>query len=92
MKIKTPIKLPAHDYIEHLRVWISKLLNSEKIFPLSQGAPYPTDFEQYVKVMMKRLFRVFAHIYHSHAHQVAALDLEDELNVSFMRFMEYVTC
>ena len=50
MKIKAPIKLPAHDYISHLSVWISKLLNSEKIFPLSQGVAYPTDFEQYIKV------------------------------------------
>ena len=50
MKIKTPIKLPAHDYITHLSVWISKLLNSEKIFPLSHGVAYPTDFEQYIKV------------------------------------------
>ena len=39
---------------------------------------------------MKRLFRVFAHIYHSHAHEIAALELEEELNTSFMRFMEYV--
>ena len=50
MKIKAPIKLPAHDYITHLSVWISKLLNSEKIFPLSQGVAYPNDFEQYIKV------------------------------------------
>ncbi len=56
------------------------------------GAPYPVDFEQYIKVMMKRLFRVFAHIYHSHSHEISALSLEDELNVSFMRFMEYVWC
>ena len=38
--------------------------------------------------MMKRLFRVYAHIYHSHAHEISALDLEEELNTSFMRFME----
>jgi len=39
---------------------------------------------------MKRLFRVFAHIYHSHSKEIVALELEQELNTSFMRFMEYV--
>jgi MOB kinase activator 1 len=34
---------------------------------LISGAPFPPNFkEKYVKVIFRRLFRVYAHIYHSH--------------------------
>jgi MOB kinase activator 1 len=44
-----------------------------------------------VKNIFKRLFRVYAHIYHSHFPQVAALGEEAHLNTSFKHFI-YLVC
>lgn len=40
--------------------------------------------------MFKRLFRVYAHIYHSHFREMVALGAEAHLNSSFKRFSAFV--
>ena len=39
------------------------------------------------KTIFKRLFRVYAHIYHSHFKQVVSLDEEAHLNTCFKHFI-----
>jgi len=41
-------------------------LDNPALFPQRYGAPFPQQFEPTVRNMLKRLFRVYAHIYHSH--------------------------
>ena len=61
--VKTPMKVSAGEYIEFLMVWVENQLNNENIFPSVIGVPFPKNFLQIIKVIFKRLFRVYAHIY-----------------------------
>lgn len=50
------------------------------------GAPFPANFPDVVKTILKRLFRVYAHIYHSHFQVVVKLKEEAHLNTCFKHF------
>jgi len=65
-QVKKPIKCSAPKYIDFLMTWVENQLNNEKIFPCALGVPFPRNFETIIKVIFKRLFRVYAHIYHTH--------------------------
>lgn len=43
------------------------------MFPAQFGEPFPPNFMEVVRTIYKRLFRVYAHIYHSHFKQVGWL-------------------
>lgn len=51
--------------------------------------PFPPNFVDVVKVIFKRLFRVYAHIYHSHFKHVCNLGEEAHLNTCFKHFMYF---
>ena len=68
VKYKKPIKVSAPEYVNLLMDWIEKQINNPKLFPLEHNKPYPNNFKRIVKNIFKRMFRVYAHIYHSHIH------------------------
>lgn len=43
-----------------------------------------------IKVIFKRLFRVYAHIYHSHFQHIMSLSLEYHLNTCFKHFIYFI--
>ncbi len=43
-----------------------------------------------VKNIFKRLFRVYAHMYHSHVESIIALGAEAHLNTCFKHFMYFI--
>ncbi len=43
-----------------------------------------------VRTIFKRLFRVYAHIYHSHFKQVCSLGEEAHLNTCFKHFIIFI--
>ncbi|CAL8104299.1 unnamed protein product [Calicophoron daubneyi] len=88
--VKKPLKCSAPQYVNCLMAWIQKHLENEAIFPSKIGAPFPRDFLSVVKVILKRLFRVYAHIYHQHFSEVRALQEEAHLNTSFKHFIFFV--
>lgn len=51
------------------------------------GTPFPTNFKDVVKTIFKRLFRVYAHIYHSHFQKIVSLKEEAHLNTCFKHFI-----
>lgn len=55
------------------------------------GAPFPPNFRDVVKMIFKRLFRVYAHIYHSHFQKIVSLKEEAHLNTCFKHFILF-TC
>lgn len=62
------------------------LCASFSMFSLSHrvlGVPFPKNFRETVRNIFKRLFRVYAHIYHSHFPKIVALGEEAHLNTSF---------
>ena len=81
--VKTPMKVSAGEYIEFLMVWVENQLNNENIFPSVIGVPFPKNFLQIIKVIFKRLFRVYAHIYYTHGGQY-------HLNTCFKHFIFFI--
>ncbi|SPQ93433.1 unnamed protein product (mitochondrion) [Plasmodiophora brassicae] len=91
VKIKKPIKCSAPEYVDHLMSWVESQLNDEHIFPLQIGAPFPKNFQtQIIPTLFKRLFRVYAHLYHEHFTKMQALGAEAHLNTCFKHFMFFV--
>lgn len=92
--------MPASEYIDHLMTWIENQLNNEKLFPcqigkkdlciVTLGVSFPENFQSLIKIIFKRLFRVYAHIYHSHFKHVMSLGLESHLNTCFKHFIYFV--
>ncbi|XP_062510044.1 MOB kinase activator 1B [Corticium candelabrum] len=88
--IKKPIKCSAPKYVDFLMSWVQSQLDDETMFPSKIGIPFPRDFQAGAKVILKRLFRVYAHIYHQHFEQVVTLGEEAHLNTSFKHFIFFV--
>ncbi|KAH7576446.1 hypothetical protein JRO89_XS01G0067300 [Xanthoceras sorbifolium] len=91
VQIKKPIEVSAPKYVEFLMDWIESQLDDESIFPQKLGAPFPPNFKEVVKTIFKRLFRVYAHIYHSHFQKIVSLKEEAHLNTCFKHFILF-TC
>jgi len=87
VKFKKPIEVSAPAYTALLMEWIEQLLDNERVFPVAEGEPFPSDFVDTVKKIFRRLFRVYAHIYHSHFNQVCDLGEEAHLNSLFKHFI-----
>jgi len=56
-------------------------------YGLLSGTPFPNNFKEVVKTIFKRLFRVYAHIYHSHFQKIVSLKEEAHLNTCFKHFI-----
>ncbi|XP_023647477.1 MOB kinase activator 1B isoform X1 [Paramormyrops kingsleyae] len=88
--IKKPIKCSAPKYIDYLMTWVQDQLDDETLFPSKIGVPFPKNFMSVAKTILKRLFRVYAHIYHQHFDAVIQLQEEAHLNTSFKHFIFFV--
>lgn len=88
--VKKPIKCTAPEYIDYLMTWIQAQLDDEVLFPSKMGVPFHKNFFKIVQTIQKRLFRVYAHIYHSHFETVVRLEEEAHLNTSFKHFAFFV--
>lgn len=73
-KKPTPLSAPA--YVEALMTWTQGILDDDKTFPQRIGVKFPPGFMNTAKTILRRLFRVYAHIYHSHFDHICALGIE----------------
>jgi MOB kinase activator 1 len=89
-KDRKPVKLSAPEYVDSLMSWVQSQLDDEAIFPSKIGVPFPRSFQNTVKTIFKRLFRVYAHIYHSHFPKIVSLGEEAHLNTAFKHFVYFV--
>ena len=90
VEVKKPIKVSAPVYIDYLMTWVQKEMDDEELFPSKFGVPFPPNFMSRCKVILKRLFRVYAHIYHSHFDDVQRLGEDAHLNTSFKHFIFFI--
>jgi len=88
--IKKPVKCSAAQYIDFLMTWIQDQLDDETVFPSKIGVEFPKNFSFVAKTVMKRLFRVYAHIYYQHFDDIERLKEEAHLNTSFKHFIIFV--
>ena len=56
-----------------LFTWMQNLLEDESLFPSKPESSFSPDFTDTAKSMLKRLFRVFAHVYHCHTDNLFGL-------------------
>jgi hypothetical protein len=64
-------------------------MDDAAIFPQHYGEPFPPTFQSVICAIFKRLFRVYAHIYHTHFKHVCALGEEAHLNTCFKHFVYF---
>ena len=81
-----PIKCSSPDYVDYVMTWVEDQINNEEIFPVQEAQPFPPNFKSYVKDIFKRLFRIFAIIYHRHFGVIESLDAAAHLNTCFKHF------
>jgi len=90
LTVKKPIKCSAPKYIDYLMTWVQDQLDDETLFPSKIGVPFTKNFLSIAKTILKRLFRVYAHIYHTHFDSIVTLGEEAHLNTSFKHFIYFV--
>lgn len=90
----TPIALPAAEYVARLMVWVDDqlaLFPSEACSMKKKGSQTPNaQFMASARAILKRLFRVYAHMYHHHLDTFEELLAERHLNFCFKRFICFV--
>jgi len=79
------------EYFPRLFEWVQSEIDDPTLFPTEPGAPFPPDFDTRVCDIFRRLFRVFAHILHSHSDTITQLGAQPHVNTSFKHFMYTVT-
>jgi len=84
------VSLPAPEYVERLYGWIEAQLRDERIFPTSPDVQFPSDFKKRVERIFRRLFRVYAHIYHAHFDLIVEQKAQAHLNSCFKHFIYFV--
>jgi len=89
-KVPKPIKCSAPQYISYLMKWVQDQLDDASLFPVNVGVPFPPHFMASAKNILKRLFRVYAHIYRAHFEEVARLGEEPHLNTSLKHFIMFI--
>lgn len=90
VNVVKPMRCSSPEYVEYVMMWVEDQINNEDIFPVQEAQPFPSDFLVYVKDIFKRLFRIFAIIYHRHFQTVESLDAAAHLNTCFKHFMFFV--
>ncbi|XP_060526980.1 MOB kinase activator-like 1 isoform X2 [Cylas formicarius] len=85
-----PIMSAGPKYEYHWADGHTDQLDDETLFPSKIGVPFPKNFQSIAKTILKRLFRVYAHIYHQHFSEVVQLGEEAHLNTSFKHFIFFV--
>jgi len=92
VKYIEPVKLSAPEYVQHLMVWVEKMLkpyvNKKKLTQTGEFAS--KSWKKAFRNIFKRLFRVYAHIYHSHMKIIEELKVQKHVNTSFKRFVLFV--
>lgn len=84
-----PRAVSAPEYTNKLMEWIEQQMDNEKIFP--RDGHFAEDFEvSTVRQIFKRMFRVYAHIYHSHATKLEEIGESQHLNTCFKHFVVFI--
>ncbi|AQZ15761.1 MOB1 (YIL106W) [Zygosaccharomyces parabailii] len=86
-KGQPPVAVSAPKYVECLMKWCQDQFDDETIFPAKTSGQFPPNFvSKYVVQMLRRLFRVYAHMYCHHFNEILELNLQTVLNTSFRHF------
>jgi MOB kinase activator 1 len=82
-----PRRLPAKEYCTLLLDWVQQQIDDPTLFPMHGDQPFPSNFPKVIAAITRRLFRIFAHIYHHCLAIVIDLGAEPHLNTSFKHLL-----
>ena len=68
-----------------LMTWINGLLEDERVFPSKIGVSFPPNFRDTAHRIMRRLFRIYAHIYCRHL--TVSFNFNFLLNLTVLKFV-----
>ena len=83
-----PVSMSANEYINSLFQYISDLFKRSPYNECKNGV-FPEDFIPTVSNIFKKLFRVYAHVYHHHLNSFIQVGAETHLNTYFKRFVMF---
>ncbi|KAJ3373743.1 MOB kinase activator 1B [Kappamyces sp. JEL0680] len=86
-KFKKPAKLTASEYCRHVLEWVQSQIDDEAVFPTLMGISFGKKFPAVVKLIFKRISRVYAHLYHHHYPAFQEAGIDTLLNTSFKHFV-----
>mmetsp|Transcript_5911 Transcript_5911/g.10565 ORF Transcript_5911/g.10565 Transcript_5911/m.10565 type:complete len:217 (+) Transcript_5911:103-753(+) len=87
---KAALRVSAPEYVDYVMTWVEDQIDNDDIFPVSEAKPFPPDYMDYIRSIFKRLFRIFAIIYHQHFDVIEKNEAAAHLNTCFKHFMFFV--
>ncbi|KAF7456949.1 MOB kinase activator 3C-like [Cryptosporidium felis] len=84
---KAAMPLPAAVYVKSLFVWIDSQISDTNLFPLKPGVPFSRDFQPVIKNLLRRLFRVYSHIYCHHWPHIESITATAHVNYCLRHFV-----
>lgn len=82
-----PSKVGEYKIGKEKSMSVKKVLTLDsRLYSNETGVPFPDNFQVTVKSILRRLFRVYAHIYNHHFAQICALSLEGK---DFVRCFDF---
>eukprot|EP00326_Haptolina_ericina_P042354 CAMPEP_0181257312 /NCGR_PEP_ID=MMETSP1096-20121128/50179_1 /TAXON_ID=156174 ORGANISM="Chrysochromulina ericina, Strain CCMP281" /NCGR_SAMPLE_ID=MMETSP1096 /ASSEMBLY_ACC=CAM_ASM_000453 /LENGTH=229 /DNA_ID=CAMNT_0023355625 /DNA_START=84 /DNA_END=773 /DNA_ORIENTATION=+ len=88
--MKQPTQVSAPKYVDLLMAWVQSQLDDQALFPTKPGDPFPDDFMPRARNVYRRLFRVYAHVFHQHYETIVSNAFEPHLNTCFKHFFYFV--
>ncbi|EAY06083.1 Mob1/phocein family protein [Trichomonas vaginalis G3] len=82
-----PITLCAREYICRVMEETEEIIENESIFPPDTDVPFPKNFIEIVSKVFRRLFRIYAHLYHHHLDDIQKCQIQEQVNRSFRYFI-----
>lgn len=82
-------EVTAPQYTDAILTWLQIQLDDDELFPNKLGPSFPADFHDQVKLMMYKMFILYAHIYHHHFSDMQSMDAEAHLNTAFKYFIYF---
>lgn len=86
---RKPIRVSGPEYVDYAMTWISAQIDDNTIFPVLEKDDFPDNFEEYIRDIYKRMFRIFAIIYHRHLKSIEEVEAIRHLNTVFKHFMYF---
>eukprot|EP00930_Biecheleria_cincta_P004241 TRINITY_DN105140_c0_g1_i1.p1 TRINITY_DN105140_c0_g1~~TRINITY_DN105140_c0_g1_i1.p1 ORF type:complete len:236 (+),score=45.00 TRINITY_DN105140_c0_g1_i1:58-708(+) len=84
-----PVQMTAPEYMRVLVDWAHTKLYSQELIPVD-GSPFPRHLRSNLSLILRRLFRVYAHVYRHHIQPIRDCGAEAHLNCSFKHFLYFV--
>jgi MOB kinase activator 1 len=81
------MRVSSPEYVDYVMTWIEGNLDNPRIFPTLDKEPWPENFENYIQDIFRRMFRIFAIIFHRSLDEIEKIHARAHLNTVFKHFM-----